>query len=293
MTRPVDALLDFLRSQERRGVTHVYLDDDVRQALRDLHLRSRGKAPARPLSTPVARAASAAALGPVPVEAPAAAEPAADLTLPQVAGSPAEQIAALAAAVQTWPPIRGLGTLREMMVFSAGNPAARVMLVGEAPSHHDESRGEPFCGPVGEKLTAILKAMGLSRAEVYLSNIVKFRPAAPGQTISSRKPSAEELAASLPVLLEEIRIVAPEVIIAFGATAAEALLKSKASVEALSGRWQQFDAIPLRATFHPSELLHGDEAISIKRRLWEDMLAVMEKLDLPISAKQRGFFQKP
>jgi DNA polymerase len=288
MTRPVDALLDFLRSQERRGVSHVYLDDDVRQALRDLHLRSRGKAPARPAAAAVASAAAVA-----PLEAPAPAGPAADLKLPQVAGSQAEQIAALAAAVETWPPIRGLGTLREMMIFSAGNPAARVMLVGEAPSHHDESRGEPFRGPAGEKLTAILKAMGLSRADVYLSNIVKFRPASPGQTISSRKPTAEELAASLPVLLEEIRIVAPEVIIAFGATAAETLLKSKASVDALSGSWQQLDAIPVRATFHPSELLHGDEAIGIKRRLWEDMLAVMEKLNLPISAKQRGFFQKP
>jgi len=272
MTRPVDALLDFLRSQVRRGVTHVYLDDDVRQILRDLHLRARGKAPGRPATAPAA--------APAPV-------------LPRTLGSPAEQIAALAATVQTWPPIRSLGTLREIMVFSAGNPAARVMLVGEAPSHHDETRGQPFCGPVGEKLTAILKAMGLSREEVYLSNILKFRPASPGQTISARKPSSEELAASLPVLLEEIRIVAPEVIVAFGATAAEILLKSHAGVDTLSGTWQQFDAIPLRATFHPAELLHGDEAIAIKRRLWEDMLAVMEKLSLPISAKQRGFFQKP
>lgn len=277
MTRPVDALLDFLRSQERRGVTHVYLDDDVRHALRELHLRSRGKVPGRP----------------PPPAATASATPAADLTLPQTLGSGAQQLAALAATVQTWPPIRSLGTLRDMMVFSAGNPAARVMLVGEAPSHHDETRGQPFCGPVGEKLTAILKAMGFSREDVYLSNIVKFRPASPGQTISSRKPSAEELAVSLPVLLEEIRIVAPEVIVAFGATAAEILLKTSASVDTLSGTWQQLGPIPVRATFHPSELLHDDEAISIKRRLWEDMLAVMEKLNLPISAKQRGFFQKP
>jgi uracil-DNA glycosylase family 4 len=285
MTRPVDALLDFLRSQERRGVSHVYLDDDVRQALRDLHQRARGKTPARQ-----ARASQAA-----PAEPPVA--PAAEVpvipVMPQATGDAAAQIAALASAAASWPPILALGTLRDTLVFSAGNPEARVMLIGEAPTHHDERSGEPFSGPAGDKLTAILKAMGLPRTEVYLSNIVKFRPAIPNQTINSRKPTAAELAACLPLLHEEIRIVAPEVIIALGGTAAETLLGIQASVDSLSGSWQQFQGIPLRATFHPSELLHGDEALGIKRRLWEDMLAVMERLGMPVSAKQRGFFQKP
>jgi DNA polymerase len=204
--------------------------------------------------------------------------------------SKAERLASLRQQAETWQPARSLGTLRETMVFATGNPDARVMLVGEAPGYEEERKREPFVGPAGQKLTDILKAMGLDRGEVYISNIVKFRPATPRQTTNNRKPSPEEMASCLPFIRAEVEIVRPDCIIALGGTAAEGLLGNAASVGSLRGSWHEFEGIPLRVTYHPSYLLRSNADLSTKRQVWEDMLAVMEKLGLPISEKQRGFF---
>lgn len=202
----------------------------------------------------------------------------------------AEQLDSLLLQAVNWAPIKALGSLREAMVFSSGNPEARLMLVGEAPGYHEEREGIPFAGEAGQKLDGILKAMGLSREETYISNIVKFRPATPRQTTNNRKSTPEEMSACLPFIRAEIGIVRPVCIVALGETAAAGLLGLEGAVAAMRESWHDFEGTPVRVTYHPSTLLQTNAASTTKRLLWEDMLAVMEKLEFPISEKQRGFF---
>lgn len=275
MSRPVDAVIDFLEAEKARGVTHILLDEEAREGLRALLRRTR------PASRKTAE---------IPAQGVAAKPAAPPATITSGGGSKAEQLAALRAQAEIWAPARSLGTLRETMVFATGNPDARIMLVGEAPGYEEEKKREPFVGPAGQKLTDILKAMGLAREEVYISNIVKFRPATPRQTTNNRKPSPEEMASCLPFIRAEVEIVKPECIIALGGTAAEGLLEINGSVGSMRGAWHEFGGIPVRVTFHPSYLLRSQADLSTKRQVWEDMLAVMERLGMPISDKQRGFF---
>lgn len=203
-----------------------------------------------------------------------------------------EKLAALRTLAETWEPALSLGTLRHTMVFAVGNPQARLMLVGEAPGAEEEKLREPFVGPAGQKLTAILKAMGLARSDVYISNICKFRPAMDNQGRGNRKPTAEEMRACISFVMTEIDIIRPEVIVALGATAAEGL-GIPGAVGSLRGRFHGTSGIPTMVTYHPSYLLREEktgDGIRAKRQVWEDMLKVMEKLEMPISDKQRGFF---
>ncbi len=204
--------------------------------------------------------------------------------------SKADQLASLRQQAEKWAPATTLGTLRDVMVFATGNPDARVMLVGEAPGYQEEREREPFVGPAGQKLNDILKAMGLNREDVYISNIVKFRPATARQTTNNRKPTPEEMAACLPFVRAEIGIVKPECVIALGGTAAEGLLGLEGTVTSMRGPWHDFEGTPVRVTYHPSYLLQSGGSSPVKRQVWEDMLAVMGKLGLPISDKQRGYF---
>lgn len=282
MIRPVDALLEFLAAEQARGVSHVHLDEGARDALRELHFASKPGA-----AVPAPRLAEVLPVVAIE-EAPAPAMITATLS---IAGSTrVEQLASLHRQAENWGAAKNLGSLRETMVFAAGNPKARLMLIGEAPGYHEEREGKPFAGSAGEKLDGILKAMGLSREDVYISNLVKFRPAAPRQTTNNRKPTPEEIAAFLPFVRAEIEIIQPECIVALGETAAEGLLGLTGNVTSMTGRWHSFEGTPARATYHPSHLLQSNGGNQTKRQLWEDMLAVMEKLDLPISEKQRGFF---
>ncbi|MCH7227795.1 uracil-DNA glycosylase family protein [Haloferula sp. A504] len=292
MSRAVDLLLDHLRAEQARGVEHVYLDEEAREVLRDLHRRTvaakknkGGTASSAPTQATPARSKTTAPAR--PREAPAAPPPA---ELKVEGATAAERVASLKAQAENWQPARAMGTLREKMVFSVGDPEAELMLVGEAPGHHEERQGEPFVGPAGQKLNDILKAMGVERTGVYISNIVKFRPAMPKQTSNNRKPTPEEMAACLPFVREEVKVVRPKCIVALGGTAAEGLLGLSGSVGAMRGKWHEFDGIPVRVTYHPAYLLHGSAALGDKRKIWEDMLEVMEMLGLPISDKQRGFF---
>lgn len=165
------------------------------------------------------------------------------------------------------------------------------MIVGEAPGHEEERQGAPFVGPAGQLLTKIIRAMGLERESVYISNIVKYRPAMPNQGTRNRKPEAAEMQACLPYILAEIDVVQPKVIVAAGATAAEGLTGDSTSVGRLRGRVRSWNGIPFVVTYHPSYLLRN-EALSERRKVWEDMMLVMELLELPISEKQRGFFTR-
>lgn len=260
----------------------VFLDEEAREVLRDLHRRS--------VEAKKQRKSAAPATGAAPAKAGTTGEVPAPAELRIEGTTAAERIASLREQAGNWPPAKALGSLRETMVFSTGDPEAELMLVGEAPGHHEERRQEPFVGPAGQKLNDILKAMGIERAAVYISNIVKFRPAMPGQTTNNRKPTLDEMAACLPFVREEVKVVRPKCIVALGGTAAEGLLGLSGSVGGMRGRWHEFDGIPVRVTYHPAYLLHGKAALSDKRKIWEDMLEVMEKLGLPVSDKQRGFF---
>jgi len=275
-------VIDYLQQLERQGVTHVEVDDQAREILREFYRRGAAQ-PAKPNSAPTSSTTSTSAA--VPAQASPSSQEIA------VSGATAaEKIASLSEQCRSWPAAKALGTLRDTMVFSTGNPEADIMLVGEAPGYQEERQQQPFIGPAGQKLDAILKAMGLSRPQIYISNVCKFRPAVKNQTTGNRKPSPEEMAATLPFLRAEIDVVKPSVIIALGATAAEGLLNSNQPVGKLRGEWHQFQGIPLRVTYHPSYLLHQQEGLSEKRKVWEDMLAVMEKMKMPISEKQKGFF---
>jgi uracil-DNA glycosylase len=205
-------------------------------------------------------------------------------------GSKQEQLAALRQQAENWPPACSLGTLRETMVFATGHPDARIVLVGEAPGYEEERQREPFVGPAGQKLNDILKAMGIFREEVYITNIVKFRPATPRQTTNNRKPSADEMASCIGFVRQEIAIIQPECIIALGGTAAEGLLGLSGPVRSMRDTWHTFQGIPTRVTYHPSYLLQSGASTTVKRQLWEDMLAVMDQLAMPVSEKQRAYF---
>jgi len=271
VTRSVDSLIDFLQAEQARGRSHVFLDESAREGLRELYIRMR-----KPVAVPTAEAPAAAPL----VKQDAV-----------VSGSgKSEQLAGLRKQAESWAPASALGTLREKMVFATGNPDAEIMLVGEAPGYNEEKEGEPFVGPAGQKLNDILKAMGLRREDVYISNLVKFRPSLPKQTTNNRKPSPEEMTACLPLVIAEISVVQPKLIIALGGTTAEGLLGLEGTVGSMRGKWHELSGIPARVTYHPSYLLQNGGSNDVKRALWEDMLAAMEKLGMPISEKQRGFF---
>lgn len=275
MPRSVDIVIDYLREQEARGITHVDLDEPARDFLRSLSKRKTEPVVTR---SNVLEANIAPAVATIAPLAP----------LQTQGSTKAERLADLRRQLQDYPRSRGLAQLRETLVFSQGNPDAKLVFIGESPSHHDEQQGHPFAGPVGEKFDAILKAMNLSRAEVYLTHLVKFRPATKNQTTNNRAPSAEEIAAFVPVLVHEMSIIAPTAIITLGSVPTTTLCATSEPLDSLRGTWHEWQGIPLRASDSPSFLLSAANAK--KRKFWEDMLAAMAHLNLPISEKQRGFF---
>lgn len=209
--------------------------------------------------------------------------------------SKAEKLAALAQLAENSAEARALGTLRQTMVFAVGNPDAEIMFIGEAPGSEEERQREPFVGPAGQKLTGIIKAMGLDRSQIYISNICKFRPAMENQGNSNRPPTVVEMRTCLPYIFTEIAIIQPKVLVALGKTACEGLGIS-GPVSKLRGHWYEVQGLPTMVTFHPSYILREEKlaggGVEAKRQVWEDMLQVMEKVALPISDKQRSYFKK-
>jgi len=184
-----------------------------------------------------------------------------------------------------------LASSRKNVVFGVGSIDAQLMFVGEAPGADEDAQGEPFIGKAGQLLTKIIQTMGLQRGDVYIANILKCRPDTPDQSAGNRKPTPEEMQTCIPYLHEQIDLIRPKVLIALGATAVEGLLGKTVGITKLRGTWQTYRGIPLMPTYHPAYLLRN-QALSEKRRVWEDMLQVMEKLGMPISEKQRNFFLK-
>ena len=185
-----------------------------------------------------------------------------------------------------------LASSRKNVVFGVGSIDAQLMFVGEAPGADEDEQGEPFVGRAGQLLTKIIQATGLSRADVYIANILKCRPDTPGQSAGNRKPTPDEMATCIPYLHEQIDLIRPKVIVALGATAVDGLLGKTVGITKLRGNWQTYRGTPLMPTYHPAYLLRN-QAMSEKRKVWEDMLAVMEKLGVLVSEKQRNYFLRP
>ena len=184
-----------------------------------------------------------------------------------------------------------LAASRKNVVFGVGDTDAALMFVGEAPGAEEDVKGEPFVGPAGQLLTRIIQTMGLSREKVYIANVLKCRPETPGQSFGNRKPTPEEMSTCLPYLQAQIDLIQPKIIVALGGTAIEGLFGKTLGVTRLRGKWQRFRGTPVMPTFHPSYLLHK-EALGEKRKVWEDMLQVMEGLGLEVTEKHRGYFLK-
>src|SRR5215217_9440163 len=178
---------------------------------------------------------------------------------------------------------------RTQTVFGVGNPDAEVMFIGEAPGLDEDKQGEPFVGRAGQLLTRIIKAMNFAREDVYIANILKCRPDMPAGSSGNRAPTPAEMQTCRPYLLEQIDIIQPSVLVALGAVAVEGLLGTRAAMRELRGRWHTYNNIPLMITYHPAYLLRN-QAPSEKRKVWEDMLQVLDRLDQSISERQRNYF---
>lgn len=165
---------------------------------------------------------------------------------------------------------------RKQIVFGVGNPRADLMFIGEAPGADEDEKGEPFVGRAGQLLTNMIKAMGLSREEVYIANIIKCRP--PG----NRTPERDECETCSPFLMRQIETVAPKAIVALGAVAAKTLLAINAPMSELRGRWYDFRGTKLAVTYHPAFLLRDPRQ---KKETWKDLQMVMKELGLEAPAK--------
>lgn len=181
----------------------------------------------------------------------------------------------------------------KQLVFGVGNLDAKIFFCGEAPGADEESQGIPFVGRAGQLLMKIIGAMGLSREDVYIGNIMNWRPEMETM-VGNRPPTQEEMQFCLPYLIEQVQIVQPQVIVALGATAVNGLLgyDRTRKMSTIRGTWQEFYGTPLMVTFHPSYLLRNQSS-AVKRLVWEDMLRVMERVGMPISEKQQQYFLKP
>lgn len=178
---------------------------------------------------------------------------------------------------------------RTQPLAGAGNVEASILFVEEAPSQEQDSLGLAGVGEASELLDKMLKAMGLSRGEVFVVHFLRCRPPqAPGD-LKARKATAEELNACRSHMEELVRIVQPHAIVAFGAAAARGLCGTQEPVARLRSRWHEFMGIPVMPTFHPSYLIENKDTAS-KRKVWEDLMLVMEKVNMPISPRQRAFF---
>lgn len=298
---PKSLFRHYLDSLIQRGTTRASLTDEARNVLRTWYVAAKqgGRpAPAAAVAAPPAPAITPSVpeqAEPEPAPAPSVTpellpeirEPSSTVTLPE--GTLEDKLQYLRDLAQNWQPARELNSLRDTMVFATGNPHTELMLIGEAPGYYEEVQQEPFVGRAGEKLNQILKAMGLSRDMVYISNIVKFRPALPNQRTNNRAPTPEEIEACLPIIMHEIQVIQPRMIVALGGTAAVGLLGIQGSVSSMRGRFHDLNGIPVRVTYHPSYLLRSDNPRE-KRKVWEDMLAVMERMGMPVSEKQKGYF---
>jgi len=162
-----------------------------------------------------------------------------------------------------------LSRTRRNIVFGQGNPKADLMFVGEAPGRDEDEQGLAFVGKAGQLLTKIIEAMGKKREDVWICNILKCRPP------DNRNPEADEVAACMPFLEEQIRLISPRAIVTLGTFAAQAVLGTDEPIGRLRGRWQSSRGVRVMPTFHPAFLLRSPDR---KKDVWEDMKKVRDYL---------------
>ena len=160
---------------------------------------------------------------------------------------------------------------RNKLVFGAGSPSSEIMFVGEGPGADEDRQGIPFVGRAGQLLTKIIEAMGLSREEVYIANIVKCRPP------QNRAPLPAEVEACIPFLVRQAEIIAPKVIVCLGSVATQNLLGTAEKITRLRGKFTSWRGIPVMPTYHPAFLLRNP---NMKKPVWEDIQQVMALLGL-------------
>jgi DNA polymerase len=254
-----DALTGHLTFFEELGVEGVRLDPAWRTR-----------------ANPDAVAASSSEVPMTDDTAPAPGEPALEQPVPLFANA-TEALDAI--RVDLGPDCRRckLHTLgRRQVVFGVGNPSADLMFVGEAPGADEDIKGEPFVGRAGQLLTKIIEAIGLSRTDVYIANVIKCRP--PG----NRNPEPDEVERCEPFLFRQIDTIKPKVIVALGKFAAQSLLRTTEPITRLRGREYRYRNAVLMPTYHPAFLLRNPSA---KRDVWEDMKRVRHLLASSTSAR--------
>ncbi len=206
-------------------------------------------------------AAPAGALG-------APGSPAASAAVPALLPGSMTDIPALQKFLAGCPRCKLAGT-RTQIVFGQGNPNADLMFIGEAPGRDEDEQGLAFVGRAGQLLTKIIEAMGKTREDVYIANVLKCRPP------NNRNPEPDEVASCRPFLNEQIRLVSPRVIVTLGTFAAQALLETDVAISRLRGQWQAARGVRVMPTFHPAFLLRSPDR---KKDVWQDMKLVRDYL---------------
>lgn len=306
----ITALADELRRLKAAGVKTVSVSDESIAMLKTAIARGRANSPAvseaaKPVavvSKSVAPRVEPAPAAPEPrkvsaVEIPTISVPAipapTPFTLPE--GDKKVRMAALRERVLGDAVCQANLRAGKQVVVGVGSLDAKIMFVGEAPGAEEEDQGEPFVGPAGQLLTKMIGAMGLSRGDVYIGNIMNWRPQLEvneaGVQYGNRPPTADEMNYCLPYLRAQIEIVNPGLLVALGSTAAQGLLGAGTfkTLGEVRGRWKEFAGRPLMVTYHPSYILRTQSNRS-KRMIWEDLLQVMERAGLSITEKQRAYF---
>ena len=303
----LDILLEELKRQKAAGVRRVSITADSLAALKALAgtpaapAAAPSPAPAKAAPVPApARPAAAPSSAPVrPVTPVAVAAPKPAVAVPTApipdapiftlaAGTKAERMQALRQLVEACAETKKHLVAPQRPLLGHGSLDAKVVFVGEAPTIGEMEAGQAFAGESGELLQKILSAAAINQADCYFAPVMVWRPEPPTQ-YGKRPPTARELAFNLPYLRAQIDVISPRVVVALGAQAFEALHGRTPTITQARGQWFDLGGVPLLATFHPNYLLHSPSA-SAKRTVWEDFLLLMEKLGLPISEKQRGFF---
>ncbi len=162
-----------------------------------------------------------------------------------------------------------LAATRTQVVYGTGNPNADLMFIGEAPGREEDLKGEPFVGRAGQLLTDIIKAMKLTREEVYIANVIKCRPP------ENRNPEPDELDACRPFLSKQVEFIKPRVIVTLGRFGLQSLTQKSYSISSVRGEWLEHEGVKVMPTYHPAYLLRNPSA---KKDVWSDMKKVMDLL---------------
>ena len=312
MHAALTAITDELRRLKADGVKNIVVSEESLAALRKVVAARMPEKPPEARAVPAATSSSVSESPPVSAPAPRtyaqprqpAVRPSAPKSDPKLPPPPVVTLPegdkrtrwdALLDLVTNDPECLKHVRPGKKVVLGVGDLDAKIFFCGEAPGEEEEIRGEPFVGPAGQLLTKMILAMGVKREDVYIGNIMNWRPelpVAPGHAqVGNRPPTEEEMNYCMPYLRKQLEIVNPDVIVALGSTAAKGLLghDSFTTLGSIRGKWKTFEEKPLMVTYHPSYILRTPTNRT-KRAVWEDFLKVMEHVALPVSEKQLGYF---